>query len=233
MLQNTKELYGHTLAALDGDVGHVKDFYFDDKTWVIRYLVADTGTWLTGRQVLLSPHSFGMIDHHEKTLHLKLLKKQIENSPSIESDRPVSRQYEEDYYSYFGWPAYWEGGAMWGTGGYPVAMAMPETTLDKLARHAHDRPDDPHLRSTKDVTGYHIQATDGVLGSVSGFMVNERNWAIADMVAETGHWYAGKEILIPAAKIKHISYEDSKVFVNLTIADLKRTAEDHVAAAVA
>ena len=85
MLQNIKKLYGHKLAAIDGEIGQVKDFFFDDKTWVIRYLVADTGSWLPGRLVLLSPHSFGILDQYDKTLNIKLLKKQIESSPSIDS----------------------------------------------------------------------------------------------------------------------------------------------------
>src|SRR5471032_2362823 len=116
MLQNTAELYGFKLTASDGEIGHVKDFYFDDKTWVIRYLVADTGSWLSGRLVLISPHAFGTLDENKKTLHVALRKKQIENSPSPESHKPVSRQYEIEYFRYYGWPTYWEGGAMWGMG---------------------------------------------------------------------------------------------------------------------
>src|SRR5471030_2004536 len=104
MLQNIKELYGHKLAASDGEIGHVKDFYFDDKTWVIRYVVADTGSWLTGRQVLLSPHAFAGLKGDEKAMHVKLSIKQIESSPSIESHKPVSRSFEEEYHSYYSWP---------------------------------------------------------------------------------------------------------------------------------
>ena len=109
MLHNLKQIRGHKLAASDGAIGHVKDFYFDDKTWAIRYLVADTGKWLPGRQVLLSPHAFGRLDHDGKILAINLTRKQIENSPSIDEHRPVSRQYEQNYYNYYGWPTYWEG----------------------------------------------------------------------------------------------------------------------------
>ena len=104
MLLNIKQLYGDKLDALDGDIGHVKDFYFDDESWVIRYLVVDTGSWLTGRLVLLTPHAFGKVDQSEKTFHIKLHKKKIEDSPSIESHKPVSRQFEIEYYGYYGWP---------------------------------------------------------------------------------------------------------------------------------
>jgi hypothetical protein len=228
MLQNIKELYGYKLAASDGDLGRVKDFYFDDKTWVIRYLVADTGSWLTGRLVLLSPHAFGELAPFGKTLHIKLRKKQIEDSPSIEMHKPVSRQYEIEYYQYYGWPAYWNGGAMWGMGGYPVILPPSK---DEMAAHLLHRPDDKHLRSSSAVTGYEIHAADGVIGQVTGFLADERSWEIRDVVVEAGHWYAGKEILIPTAKVERISYEHSSVFVNLTKADIQRTAEFDVAKA--
>lgn len=226
MLQNIKELYGHSLVATDGEIGHVKDFYFDDKTWVIRYLVADTGSWLTGRLVLLTPHAFGALNVPGKTLQVKLHKKQIENCPPVDAHKPVSRQYEIEYYKYYGWPAYWNGGAMWGLGGYPVVLppAEPETG----ARQHHHR-DDKHLRSAVAVTGYHIQTVDGTIGHVSGLMVDDKSWAIRELVVESGHWYAGKEILISPDKVERISYEESKVFVSLSKADIQKTEEKHLA----
>jgi len=227
MLHNITELYGHKLAATDGELGHVKDFYFDDKTWVVRYLVADTGSWLPGRLVLVSPHAFGPLDPEKKTLHLKLHRKQVENSPSIEAHRPVSRQYEIEYYRYYGWPAYWEGGAMWGLSGFPAVLPPSPEEMESHRQHQHR--DDKHLQSTRSVTGFAIQATDGLLGHLSGFLVDNRSWAIHQLVVETGHWYAGKEILIAPAKIERISYEDSKVAVNLTQADIRQLAENYVA----
>jgi len=229
MLQNIKGLYGNKLVASDGDIGHVKDFYFDDKTWVIRYLVADTGSWLTGRLVLLSPHAFGRLNQDGKILPVNLTRKQIEDSPSIESHRPVSRQYEEEYYRYYGWPVYWQGEGMWGMGSYPVIM--PPVPPQSLSHHGHNQRDDIHLRSAKAVAGYYIQATDDMIGSVSGFLVDDRSWAIRELVVKTGHWYSEKEIQISPSKIKRISYEDSKVFVNLTKADIQRAAENDIAKA--
>jgi len=227
MLQNTKDIYGCTLTATDGDIGHVKDFYFDDKTWVIRYAVADTGSWLSGRQVLLSPHALGKIDLYAKSLHVKLHKKQIEGSPSIETHKPVSRQYEMEYFQYYGWPAYWNGGAMWGLGGYPVLLPPSREEMQSLQQHHHR--DDKHLQSAKAVDGYDIQTTDGSLGRVTGFMIDPKSWAIREVAVEAGHWYSGKEILIATSKIERISYEDSKVFVSLTQADLQRTADHELA----
>jgi hypothetical protein len=120
MLRSIKQLYGNKLGASDGDIGHVKDFYFDDQSWAIRYLVVDTGTWLPGRQVLLTPHSLGRLDQAERTLRVNLTRKQIEDSPSIEAHKPVSRQYEQEYYRYFGWPYYWKGSGLWGLSGFPI-----------------------------------------------------------------------------------------------------------------
>ena len=226
MLQNIKQLYGNKLAADDGDIGHVKDFYFDDESWVVRYLVADTGSWLMGRLVLLTPHSFGKLDRDEKTLHVKLHKKKIQDSPSIESHKPVSRQYETDYYAYYGWPAYWDGSAMWGIGGYPVILPPSKKEME-LQKKFHHR-DDKHLRSMQEVIGYNIQSVDEEIGHVSSFLVDDRSWAIHELVIETGHWFSGKEILIPTGKVKRISYEEAKVFVSLTKADIQQTAENEV-----
>jgi len=229
MLFNIKELYGHKLIASDGEIGQVKDFYFDDKTWVIRYLFADTGSWLSGRQVLLSPHAFGRVNRDGKSLPINLTRKQIEESPSIETHKPVSRQYEIEYYQYYGWPAYWNGGAMWGLGGLPV-VSMP--SKDEMEAHLlpHHR-DDKHLQSIKAVTRYAIHATDGEIGMVSDFMVDDKSWAVAELVVDAGHWYAGKDILIPTSKITRICYEKSEVFVNLTKSDLQQTGKNEVAVA--
>jgi len=104
MLSKAKTLTGYKLHSLDGEIGKVKEFYFDDHHWTIRYLVADTGNWLTGRQVLISPYALVAVSQEEQHIVINLTKKQIEDSPSLNSDRPVSRRFEEAYYGYYGWP---------------------------------------------------------------------------------------------------------------------------------
>jgi hypothetical protein len=227
MVRNTQELYGDKLAAMDGDIGHVKDFYFDDVTWVVRYLVVDTGNWLTGRLVLISPHALGELEQDKKIVHVELYKKQIEDGPSIESHQPVSRQYEIEYYQYYGWPAYWNGGALWGLGGYPVTLPPSQEEVEAQLKYHHRT--DKHLQSSRAITGYEIQTVDGAIGRVSGLMVDASSWAIRDLVVETGHWYSGKEIRIPSGKVGRISYEESKVFVNLTKEDIQLTPEHALA----
>jgi hypothetical protein len=236
MLQNIKQFYGIKLAASDGPIGHVKDFYFDDKTWSVRYLVVDTGTWLSDGQVLLTPHpfgahAFGRFDSDINSLRVDLTKKQIEESPSIETHRPVSRQYEEEYYKYYGWQGYWQGGGMWN--GVQFPEVSPYLPAENLPHQGRSQRDDRHLRSTKEIIGYHIEATDGQIGAVDSFMLDGSTWAIRELVIETGHWYAGKTILLLPENIKRIDYERSCIFVDLTKKNLEQTTRNDVAQAAA
>lgn len=219
MLRSIKQLYGNSLGASDGEIGRVKDFYFDDQNWAIRYLVADTGTWLAKRQVLLSPYSLGRLDRNDQILHVNLTRKQIEASPSIDLHKPVSRQYEEEYLRYFGWPYYWQGEQLWGLNGLPV--------LEASANRSPRQPPSPspvasgaaavHLRSIQAVTGYQVRTqADGVIGYVCDFMMDAGSWAIGQLVIRTGHRLSGNEILIPTKDVDRISYEESTVFVTLT-----------------
>ncbi len=218
MLLSIKQLYGVKLGASDGDIGHVNDFYFDDQSWAIRYLIADTGSWLPGRQVLISPHSLGRLDQTEKVLRINLTKERIENSPSIELHKPVSRQYEEDYYRYYGWPYYWEGDGLWGMSGFPIMELPPAPVPSDLpapGRLGSSRAD-AHLRSTRAVNGYHLQATDGKIGHVCDFLMEAENWAIRQLVIKTGHRLSGREVQISTNNIGKISYDESTVFVNVS-----------------
>jgi len=218
MLQSIKRLYGHQLAASDGEIGHVKDFYFDDRTWAVRYVIADTGSWLPGRQVLLSPHAFGSLHQSGKLLSVKLTRKQIEGSPSIDLHKPVSRQYEEEYHRYYGWPGYWQGDGLWGISGLPIApLPSNPVAAEKAAAIGPQltRPD-ANLRSAQAVSGYHLQASDGIIGHVSDFMLDEQSWAIGQLVIKIGHRLSGTDVQVPASAVDRIGYEESTVFVRLT-----------------
>jgi hypothetical protein len=218
MLQSIKQLCGSKLAASDGDLGQVKDFYFDDQNWVVRYVVVDTGSWLPGRMVLLSPHAFGRLHQEGNLLEVNLSRKQIEDSPSIELHKPVSRQYEEEYYRYYGWPYYWQGDGLWGLSGFPI-LEQPAPTLPSAPATAiGPQPEraDAHLRSTQTVGGYHLQSSDGIIGHVCDFMMDDQSWAIRRLVIKTGHRFSGREVQIPTRAVDRISYPDSTVFVNLT-----------------
>ncbi|MDI1319759.1 MAG: PRC-barrel domain-containing protein [bacterium] len=234
MLQDLKPLYGIALGATDGVIGHVKDFYFDDSSWKVRYLVADTGTWLAERQVLLSPHAFGskaavVFAGDDKALLVNLTRKQIEDSPSIDSHRPVSRQHEEEYFRYYGWAGYWQDGGLWDGAG--IAVAPPPPLPAAPSHHGHNQRDDVHLRSTKAVTGYRIHATDGEIGTVHSFLVDGKTWTIRELTVQTGHWYAGKTIQLLTKNITRIGNDNSSVFVNLSRKDITETLRNDVAQA--
>jgi len=224
MLRSIKQLYGDRLGALDGEIGHVKDFYFDDQSWGVRYLVADTGNWLPGRQVLISPHTLGNAYLGGKFLAVNLTRQQIEDSPPIESHKPVSRQYEEEYYRYYDWPNYWQGDGLWGMSGLPVLGPTAKPLPDRSAPVIGPQPrsGDAHLRSTQAVNGYHLHASDGIAGFICDFMMDDASWAIGQLIIKTGHRFTGKEIQIPADKVARISYEDSTAYVDLTRADLEQ-----------
>jgi hypothetical protein len=230
MLQSIKQLYGVKLSASDGEFGHVKDFYFDDQNWAVRYLVADTGSWLPGRKVLISPHAFGRLDPAGKLLPVSLTRKQIEDSPSIDSHKPVSRQFEEEYYRYYGWPYYWQGDALWGMSGFPILDLPPQPLQGEPSTASVQSTEnvDAHLRSTQAVNGYHIQASDGKLGHVCDFMMDAQNWAICQLVVKTGHRFSGKEVQISTSKVERISYEESTVFVKLTAEAVERSPAHHL-----
>ena len=219
MLQLARDLRGYKLSARDGEIGKAEEFYFDDQSWAVRYLIADTGGWLGGRQVLISPYALDPARKDDKAIPVDLTKKQIENSPSWDADKPVSRQYEMQYYSYYDWPAYWGGPFMWG------ASASPQRKGRWSAATRHKEGDDLHLRSTKDVTGRTIQARDGEIGHVSDFVVDDEVWAIRYVIVDTRNWWPGKKVLISTQWIERISWEESKVFINLTRQQIKQAPE--------
>jgi uncharacterized protein YrrD len=222
MLYTAKTIKGYKLDSLDGEIGRVKEFYFDDRHWTIRYLVADTGNWLPGRQVLISPYALIAVntDIYKDQIEVNLTKKQIEGSPSLNSDRPVSRQFEENYYGYYGWPIYWAGPYTWGYQRDLVrerAKWREATEGKKTWNH--------HLRSTHEVSGYHIQATDGEIGHVEDFIIDDNIWTIRYLLINTLNWWPGKKVLVSPQWIERVSWGESKVFVNLSRETIKQSPE--------
>jgi hypothetical protein len=220
MLSKAKTLKGYKMDSLDGEIGKVKEFYFDDRHWTIRYLVADTGNWLTGRQVLISPYALGAVVREEQHITIDLTKKEIEDSPSLNSDKPVSRQFEEAYYGYYGLPVYWGGPYMWGA--YPYVVRDREKWKEFTQG---EKAWDPHLRSTYDVSGHHIQALDGELGHVQDFIIDDETWAIRYLIVDTHNWWPGKKVLVSPQWIERVSWGESKVFVNLSRETIKQSPE--------
>lgn len=224
MLQNIKRLYGDKLGASDGEIGHVEDFYFDDQNWVVRYVVVDTGTWLSERQVLLTPHAFEGFHQSGKLVFVNLTRQQIEGSPAIESHKPVSRQFEEEYYQYYGWPNYWVGTGMWGESAFPLMQRLEKPPTGQPAHGTHSTHADAHLRSTRAIDGYQIHAKDGMIGYVSDYVMDSQNWWISHLVVTT-HSEIMKEVQISTSKTARISYEESTVHVNMSKKEIENCTE--------
>jgi hypothetical protein len=218
MLRKTRELIGYRLAARDGEVGRLKDFYFDDHTWTMRYLVADTGDWLPHRKVLLSPFAVsGVESGARKAVPVNLTKKQIEESPSIEEHKPISRQYEAEYLQYYGWPDYWPGPLLWGPVEAPWAF-IPGNLRPEPHSKSIVQSDDSHLRSVEDVSGfsgYQVQALDQVFGRIEQFVFEDQNWAIRYLVGDSRNWWPGKHFLLAPQWIAWVSWAEARVYVDL------------------
>ena len=211
MLFKTKDLTGFKIEGSDGELGKLKEFYFDDHFWTVRYLIADTGNWLMDRQVLISPYALIQVHPEQHTIGVTLTKKQIEHSPALSTDLPVSRQFEDSYYGYYGWPGYWTGISSWGD--YPSIQRDRALWADpKRVERAHD----PDLRSTRDVTGHVVQATDGEVGFVSDFVICDETWAIRYLVVDSHRWIPGKKVLISPEWVTSVNWGESKVFINVS-----------------
>jgi hypothetical protein len=217
MLRNAKNLHGFTIRATDGDIGTVDQLYFDDETWAIRYLTVETGGWLGGRPVLISPISVVRAEWQAERLDVALTKKQVENSPDINTHQPVSRQHEAAYNRYYGYPYYWGGPYLWGAAPYPADVVMPATTItDAMADGKRSQSADSHLRSIEAITGYSIEAVDGEIGHVDGFVFDDEAWAIRYIEVATRNWWPGKKVLVSPAWIESMNWADSKVYTALT-----------------
>jgi hypothetical protein len=223
---NSSLIKGFAIKASDGRLGTVSDFLFDDESWLVRWLVVDAGTWLSDRKVLLPPSVLGHVDSENREFSVRLTKQQVKDSPDINAERPVSRQMEGNIYDYYGWNPYWNTGlnmggyAAGGLGSYgysPDALsALPSggsrrsEELEEIAA-ARRRNDDPHLRSIDVVTGYHIHATDGAIGHVEDFLVEDGDWSIHYLVVDTSNWLAGKKVLISPRSVHDIDWTEKLV----------------------
>jgi len=211
-----KTLHSYAIEATDGNIGVIYSFYFDDLSWTIRYVVVDTGSWLPGRRVLVSPAVVGEPHWEMRQLPVNLTQEQVENSPDIDTDQPVSRQHQIALHDYYAWPMYWTVAPIG-----PGTVAMPPELVEEFASESGD----PHLRSTQEVLGYYIHASDGDLGHVEDFIVDDDNWTIRYMVVDTRNWLPGKKVLVAPEWITEVSWGESKVHVDLTQDAIKDSPE--------
>lgn len=226
MLTSAATLQGYVISGTDGEIGQVDRLFFDDEKWVVRHLVVDTGKWLPGRRVLISPAAVERVDPDRGCIHLNLTREVIRNSPDVDTDKPVSRQQEIALNDYYGYGPYWGTGGLYGAFYYPpgivppgalAAPAVPAAPGRVAPGQTQDSGDDSHLRSTKEVSGYHVHAEDGSIGHIDGFLIEDDTWAIRYLVIDTSNWPGGESVLISPRWVREVDWTRSRVYVNATV----------------
>ena len=222
MLRNINSLIGHKIHATDGELGKVDEFYFGDKTWNIRYMVVETGNWLLGRKVLISPAALKAPDWGSKTFPVSLTREQVRNSPNIDTKKTVSRQHEIELQKYYAWGESYYTGGMFGGAMFPQ---LSDEAQKPVTGASAQPKEDTHLRGTRAVTGYKLHAIDGTIGHVEDYMIDDGKWIIRYIVADAGLWLPGHKVLISPHWIKSVSWETSEVFVDLSQAGISNSPE--------
>ena len=230
MLRSLKDLERYSVVATDGDIGSVANFLLDDLHWTIRYLVAETGGFFEERRVLISPISLRQADWSTRRLHVALTRDKVKKSPSIDVDKPVSRQHEQDYYRYYGYSYYWGFPGLWGMGAYPGLLAAGR--WNDAPDERADETGDVHLRRASEVRGYHVQGSDEAFGHMEDFIVDDENWQVRYLVIDTSNWWFGKKVLVAPHWASRISWEKSKIYVDLSRQAIKDSPEWNAIAAV-
>lgn len=226
MLNSISHLDGSTLVADDGEIGHLRRAFFDDRSWTIRYLVVDAGTWLAGREVLISPYAVRQPLGSHQRLHVALTQQQVKDSPDVDTHQPVSRQHERELLGYYAYPEYWYGGGLWAMGAMPFppppALSAAQLDANRAMLERDFKPGEVHLRSTAEVAGYEIQASDESIGHVKDFVFDDETWAIRYLVVDTSNWWPlGRKVLIGVNWADRIDWATRTVHVRLTRAQVK------------
>jgi uncharacterized protein YrrD len=227
MLWNASAINGFVIAESDGELGNVKDVLIDDKAWVARWLIVDTGKWLPGRKVLLPPSVLGKPDRENRLFPVKLTKQQVKDSPDVDTDLPVSRQSEAHLYDHYDWEPYWDGSFSPSS----LIMAVPtDVTVNPPfsdPRDQHEGPHlgwgNPHLRSIHAITGYGIHATDGEIGAVEDILIDDAGWTVRYLTVDTGNWWPGERVLISPRSVKKIDWVEKLIYLNVDRETVKKS----------
>ncbi len=227
MLHSANKLRGFSVSGVDGEVGSVEDVYFDDERWVVRYLVVNAGSWLTGRQVLLSPLSLRHADWNGSTLIVNLTRDKIRSSPGIDTHMPVSRWQETELFKHYDYPYYWAGPYAWGFSVSPLLLdeAFVDNREQTEPREQPESDKDRHLRSCKEVKGYAIHASDATLGHLEDFLFDEEDWSIQMLVIDPRNWWPSKDVLVAPQRILSVNWEDKSVTLDMTRAEVEHSPQ--------
>ncbi|HET9236644.1 MAG TPA: PRC-barrel domain-containing protein [Oligoflexus sp.] len=237
MLYRADGLKGSEIRTRDGASGSIEDLYFDDVSWTVRYLVVDTGSWFSGKRVLISPQAMRGVEREGGPLTLDLTEQQIKDSPAWDSETTVSRYHEERLSQYYGWAPYWvtPAGVYPWAGIYtypPFPAGTPEVQerisgaqgsyANDLRPGSVDRSQDIHLRSFKEVKGYGLRATDGDIGELDDLLIDASSWRITHLVADSRKWWPGGQVLVDRGMVEDISWSEHKIVVGMTKDEVKQ-----------
>lgn len=226
MLWGASAINGYAIEASDRRLGTVTDLLFDYVGWIARWLVDDTGNWLPGRKVLLPLSALRQPDRTLRHFPIKLTMQQVKDSPDVDTDLPVSRRIEAQVHGYFGWDPYW-------SGSFPAMSNAMATSLVALLYDSQSTPHDlagadaqtnegdPHLRSMAAITGCHIHASDGEIGHVEDFLVDDAGWNIRYIKFDTKNWWPGERVLISPHLVREIDWPGRLVCVDVSRQKIK------------
>jgi hypothetical protein len=173
MIRKVSEFYNKPIYAVDGEVGKLYDFYFDDRSWQIRYLVVELGSWFKSKQVLISPVAFATFDG----LHLKvqLTKEEICRCPDSDTDKPVKLQQKEQAETLYNMVQSFSGlSGGFGTAQFPVLPSVGDLKTDNRWNQ--------HLRSSREIARYQICTEDVVQRKIEDVLFDDRFWIIRSML---------------------------------------------------
>jgi sporulation protein YlmC with PRC-barrel domain len=223
MKRDINSLIGYKIAATDGELGTVKDFYFDDSTWIIRYLVIETGSWLASRKVLVTPDVVEKDFRAPGKFKVNLTVEQIKNSPDIDTDLPVSRQQEEVLHLHHSWQNYWDSNFF---GGGTSGDTIQAKELSKREEHPQ-KGYDVNLRSAAEVSGYQIHANNGNIGHVNNFLIDDDSWQLLNFVVDTTKFFGGKKVLVSVEHVESVQWYNYIVFVDISMEEVESSPEYH------
>jgi PRC-barrel domain len=225
MERSAINLIGFRMEARDGEIGKVEEFYFHDDTWTIRYLIVKTGNWFREKEVLISTVALIKGSELPGVFPVNLTMDQIRTSPDIDTQRPVSRQHEVALYEHYPWQNYW--GSSFYTGGiWDIGNNNPVVDEPYVQGSSYKQPeDDQHLRSTRQVTGYQIQCTDGEFGQVTDFIIDDDAWKIRYLLIKMHPRIGMNSVLLPVRFIIELQWLTSKILVDMTIEVLKNSPQ--------
>jgi hypothetical protein len=220
--------------ASDGEIGAVRDFLFDDRSWKIRWMEVETGNWLPGRRVLIHPSAIAPLALPPKpalpmmsfgqTLELtvNLTRAEVEAGPQARAGEPVTRDMESLLYDYYGWDPYW-GVSHFGAGALPNSeqQIVPDAAERDADAETFPLGDDSGLHSVASVKGLSVHAADGDIGHVENLLADDTNWEIRYLVIATRNWWPGKVVQLSPYAVKDIDWFGEHINMNVTREQVK------------